>query len=90
VRKVALFQYLRGVIDSVIQQQEIDSATRKINELLDESVIVDDEKFAGVQEEKGVWKVTQKGKMWDLSKIDFEKLKQDFKQAQYKNIEIAD
>ncbi|MFP3581859.1 hypothetical protein SB659_20060, partial [Arthrobacter sp. SIMBA_036] len=66
VRKVALFQYLRGVIDSVIQQQEIDSATRKINELLDESVIVDDEKFAGVQEEKGVWKVTQKGKMWDL------------------------
>lgn len=90
VRKVALFQYLRGVIDSVIQQQDIDSATRRINELLDESVIVDDEKFAGVQEEKGAWKVTQKGKVWDLSKIDFDKLKQDFKQAQYKNIEIAD
>ncbi len=90
VRKVALFQYLRGVIDSVIQQQDIDTATRRINELLDESVIVDDEKFTGVKEGKGGWKITQKGKAWDLSKIDFEQLKQDFKQAQYKNVEIAD
>lgn len=90
VRKVALFQYLRGVIDSVIQQQDIDTATRRINELLDESLIVDDEKFIRVKEEKAEWKITQKGKVWDLSKIDFEKLKQDFKQAQYKNIEIAD
>lgn len=90
VRKVALFQYLRGVIDSVIQQQDIDSATRRINELLDESVIVDDKKFTSVKEDKGGWKITQKGKEWDLSKVDFEKLKEDFKQAQYKNIEIAD
>lgn len=90
VRKVALFQYLRGVIDSVIEQQDIDSATRRINALLDESVVVDDDKFNGVKEGKGGWKITQKGKSWDLSKIDFEQLKQDFKQASYKNIEIAD
>jgi len=90
VRKVALFQYLRGVIDSVIQQQDIDSATKKINELLDESLIVDDQTFNQLKEEKEGWKITQSGKGWDLSKIDFEKLKADFKQAQYKNIEIAD
>jgi type I restriction enzyme R subunit len=90
VRKVALFQYLRGVIDSIIQQQDIDSVTRKIDELLDESLIVDDEKFVGTKEEKGGWRITQKGQGWDLSKIDFEKLKEDFKQAKYKNIEIAD
>jgi len=90
VRKVALFQYLRGVIDSVIQQQNIDSVTRKIDELLDESLIVDDKKFVGTKEEKGGWRITQKGPGWDLSKIDFEKLKEDFKQAKYKNIEIAD
>jgi type I restriction enzyme R subunit len=90
VRKVALFQYLRGVIDSVIQQQDIDSVTRKIDELLDESLIVDDKKFVGTKEEKGGWRITQKGPGWDLSKIDFEKLKEDFKQAKYKNIEIAD
>lgn len=90
VRKVALFQYLRGVIDSVIEQQDIDSATRRINALLDESVVVDDDNFTGIKEGKGGWKITQKGKAWDLSKIDFEQLKQDFKQTPYKNIEIAD
>ena len=30
------------------------------------------------------------GKTWDLSKIDFEKLKEDFKASSHKNIEIAD
>ncbi|ADE15095.1 type I site-specific deoxyribonuclease, HsdR family [Nitrosococcus halophilus Nc 4] len=90
VRKVALFQYLRGVLDSIIQQQDIDLATKKINELLDESLIVDDQKFSQVKEESGGWKIEQKGQTWDLSKIDFDKLKEDFKQAKYKNIEIAD
>lgn len=89
VRKVALFQYLRGVIDSIIQQQDIDSVTQKINELLDESVIVDDASFNTVKD-KPDWKIVQKGKTWDLSKIDFDKLKEDFKQASYKNIKIAD
>ena len=32
----------------------------------------------------------QSGKTWDLSKIDFEKLKEDFSARTYKNIEIAD
>jgi len=32
----------------------------------------------------------QKGKGWDLSQIDFDKLKADFKEVQYKNIEIAE
>ncbi|NOZ09516.1 MAG: type I restriction endonuclease subunit R [Gammaproteobacteria bacterium] len=90
VRKVAVFQYLRGVVDSIIQQQDIDSAVKKINELLDESVIVDDANFNAVKEEKGGWKIKQKGQTWDLSKIDFDKLKEDFKQTTYKNIEIAD
>ncbi|MBD1399871.1 type I restriction endonuclease subunit R [Pelovirga terrestris] len=90
MRKVALFQYLRGVIDSVIEQQDIAAATRKVNELLDESLIVDDEKFTGVKEERGGYKIEQKGRGWDLSKIDFDKLKAGFKQVTYKHIEIAD
>ncbi|GGX52729.1 type I restriction endonuclease subunit R [Saccharospirillum salsuginis] len=90
VRKVALFQYLRGVIDSIVDQHDIDSATRKINELLDESVIVDDQKFEHIKEKPADWKIIQKGKTWDLSKVDFDKLKEDFQQATYKNIEIAD
>ena len=90
VRKVALFQYLRGVLDSIIEQQDIDSATRKINELLDESLIVDDKKFGEVKENPADWQITQKGKTWDLSKVDFEKLKEGFNQTKDKNIEIAD
>ena len=90
VRKVALFQYLRGVIDSVIQQQDIDTATKKINELLDESLVVNDENFNKIKDEPDSWKIEQKGKEWDLSKIDFDKLKEEFKQVEYKNIEIAD
>tara|TARA_R100000655_G_scaffold31056_3_gene62345 strand:+ start:5278 stop:8526 length:3249 start_codon:yes stop_codon:yes gene_type:complete len=90
VRKVALFQYLRGVLDSIIEQQDIDSATRKINELLDESLIVDDKKFGEVKEDPADWQITQKGKTWDLSKVDFDKLKEDFDKTKYKNIEIAD
>ncbi len=36
------------------------------------------------------FRIVQSGKTWDLSKIDFDKLKEDFKRATYKNIEIAD
>ena len=35
-------------------------------------------------------RITRSGKTWDLSKINFEKLKEDFQRASYKNIEIAD
>ncbi len=47
------------------------------------------EKFA-VKEHAADYKIVQKGKVWDLSKIDFAKLKEDFAEAQYKNIEIAE
>jgi type I restriction enzyme R subunit len=90
VRKVALFQYLRGVIDSIVQQQDIDSAIQKINELLDESLIVDDQSFDQIKEDRGGWKIQQTGQTWDLSRVDFDKLREEFKQAKYKNIEIAD
>ena len=90
VRKVAAFQYLRGVIDSIIQQQDIDAAVKQINELLDESVVVDDDSFSSVKEEAAGWKIERKGKDWDLSKVDFDKLKADFQHSRYKNIEISD
>ncbi|RLA52959.1 MAG: deoxyribonuclease [Gammaproteobacteria bacterium] len=90
VRTVAVFQYLRGVTDSIVQQQDIDSAVQQIGELLDESVVVDDEGFSGVKDAGPGYRIEQKGKSWDLSKIDFDKLKEDFKETKYKNIEIAD
>jgi type I restriction enzyme, R subunit len=87
-RTVAAFEYLRGVLDSIVEQVDIDSVTRRIGELLDESVVVD--KAHGADQERDPHSVIHKGKIWNLSKIDFDKLKQEFEQATYKNIEIAD
>ncbi len=90
-RRVAVFQYLRGVIDSIVGEADIDAVSRRIADLLDQSVMVD--------EHDGRWlseppppehQIIQKGKTWDLSRIDFDKLREDFKDATYQHIEIAD
>jgi len=86
---VFVFQYLRGVIDSIVGQADIDKVKQKISELLDQSVVTDDEKQT-VMEHQAEFQIIQKGKTWDLSKIDFDKLKEEFKEKEYKNIEIAD
>ncbi|MEA1052874.1 DUF3387 domain-containing protein, partial [Lamprobacter modestohalophilus] len=90
VRQVAVFQYLRGVIDSILGQQDLDSVVQKINDLLDESLVVD-EGFGQIKDDgQETYRILQKGATWDLSRIDFDKLKEDFKQATYPRIEIAD
>lgn len=85
-RTIAVFQYLRGVLDSIIDRQDIDEAMRKINDLLDQSLVVANSKAR----EESVYRIAQAGKTWDLSKVDFDKLREEFKKATYKNIEIAD
>ncbi|GAQ00110.1 type I restriction endonuclease subunit R [Leptolyngbya sp. NIES-2104] len=86
---VFVFQYLRGVIDSIIGRANIDSVSLKIAELLDESVVADNQGLK--QKEYGAeYKIVQAGKVWDLSQMNFDKLKTEFQAALYKNIEIAD
>jgi type I restriction enzyme R subunit len=89
VRTVAAVQYLRGVIDSIIEQQDIETARRRIGELLDESVVVGDGALA-TADERQTYVIRQRGRKWDLSRIDFDKLRAEFKETVYKNIEIAD
>lgn len=89
VRQVAVFQYLRGVIDAHVQQADIDGVARKIDDLLDASVVVDKSRVREPGQHE-TFAITKRGKVWDLSKIDFDKLKQDFRQADHRNIEIAD
>ena len=84
-RTVAIFEYLRGVIDAVVEQRDIDAVGRRVSELLDESVVVAKEADQG----RG-YGILKRGRKWDLSKIDFEELKKDFKNSAYRNIEIAD
>ncbi len=86
-RVVAAFEYLRGVVDSLIGEADIDRVEKRIADLLDTSVVVDQTRIG---EKPGEYRSIRQGRHWDLSKIDFEKLKHDFYQATYKNIEIAD
>ena len=85
---MAVFQYLRGVVDAIIEQKDIDAVGIRIGELLDESLVVDKTEF--VHEHKDKYRIVRSGKTWDLSRIDFEQLKEDFQHARYKNIEITD
>jgi type I restriction enzyme R subunit len=88
VRAVAIFQYLRGVLDAIVEQKDLDMVALRVSELLDESLVVDGASPLG----EGIpeYCIRRSGKAWDLSKIDFEKLEEDFRQAEYKHIEIAD
>ncbi len=86
---VFVFQYLRGVIDSIIGKQDIEAVKRKVSDLLDQSIIASEDQLL-VKELQAEYRIIQKGKTWDLSKINFDKLKEDFKKKEYKNIEIAD
>jgi type I restriction enzyme R subunit len=90
VRSVAAFQYLRGVIESIIEQVDVDKVSQRVGALLDESLVVDNSEGFTVKEHDAEYQIVQKGKTWDLSKINFDKLKEEFCNAQYKNIEIAD
>jgi len=86
---IAVFQYLRGVIDGIIGQANVEDAKNRISELLDQSVVTSNEKMFE-REFKPEFQIVKRGKVLDLSKIDFVKMKEAFKKAEYKNIEIAD
>ncbi|MCD6069306.1 MAG: hsdR [Bacteroidetes bacterium] len=94
----SVIQYLRDVIDGRADRGDLDSAKRKIGALLDESILAQDqvknnpnEKLTdpnSIAEEKRYYISAWKG--IDLSKLNIDKLREQFKEAKYKNIEIND
>lgn len=89
-RSVAALSYLRGIAEALVEQQDIDKVAQRINMLLDESIVVNSTDALKVKEFEAEYAIIKRGRTWDLSKIDFDKLRQDFGKATYKNIEIAD
>jgi len=85
---VFAFQYLRGVVDGKIDDQDVDGLRQKIGELLDISVVTDGDAIKEPKSPK--YEIAQRGKQWDLRTIDPEKLKEEFAKAPYKHIEIED
>lgn len=89
-QRIAAIQYLRGVVDALVEQADIDEVSQKISELLDESVVVDNAEAFNIKEHRAEYEIVQKGQGWDLSRINYDKLREDFKRAEYKHIEIAE
>lgn len=88
-RIIAVFSYLRGVIDGILENDKLDEIKAKISRLLDQSIITkDEEQF--FQKQNEAYSLRKIGKIWDLSKINYEKLKEEFKDSKHKNIEITD
>jgi type I restriction enzyme R subunit len=92
----AIIHYLREVIDGRADRGNLDSAKRRIGQLLDESIVAQEEEES--IESKTETKVADESttyaiKPWkqiDLSKLNIEKLREVYKEAPHKNIEISD
>jgi len=89
----AIIHYLREVIDGKADRGNLDSAKRRIGQLLDESIIADPaftESETATAETSPHQYAIKAWKEIDLSKLNIDKLREEYKQAPYKNIEIAD
>jgi type I restriction enzyme R subunit len=93
---VPVIHYLRQVIDGMVDRCNLDSAKRRISQLLDESIIAQEEEKRTenpVEENTLAQTAEYFIKSWkqiDLSKLNVDKLREEFKKAPHKNIEIAD
>jgi len=94
---VAIIHYLREVIDGRADRGNLDSAKRRISQLLDESIIAQEKEDKKQKDNAHLDKAAEDPqyfiKAWrqiDLSKLDIEKLREEYKLAPYKNIEISD
>jgi len=52
--------------------------------------VVDNAEAFTAKQFQAEYQIVQRGKAWDLSKVNVEKLREEFKKAPFKNIEIAD
>jgi type I restriction enzyme R subunit len=87
---VAIIHYLRQVIDGLADRGDLDSSKRRISQLLDKSIVAqnEDENLNEVDENYQYY--IKPWKQIDLSKLDIEKLREEYHEAPHKNIEIAD
>ncbi|AEE54474.1 type I restriction endonuclease subunit R [Haliscomenobacter hydrossis] len=93
----AIVHYLRAVIDGKADRGDLDSAKRRISQLLDESIVAQENESRSPGEAQPATTAAEDPgffiKSWkqvDLSKLNIEKLKEEYHEAPHKHIEIAD
>ena len=78
-----IFKALRGVIDRKKNDDDrLANAAQKVSSLLDVSVLAEPESNYSIDEKKTF--------TVDLSRLNYEKLRQEFQQTKHKNIAVAD
>ncbi len=82
--KFAPLVYLNGLFTNSVNDKKIERARRQLSKILDSSVISKD------AEEEATDFIIDGEKVIDLSKIDFDNLKQEFRSVKYKEVQIVD
>lgn len=91
---VAIIHYLREVVDGKVDRGNLDSAKRKIGQLLNESIIAqekdkdEDQELMFASDKKEYF--IKDWKQIDLSRLNVDKLREQYTTATYKHIEIVD
>jgi len=73
--------YLRGVLEGKIRPEKLESAGMRMDELLDQNVLVLGESRSYI--------INENGKEVDISKFDIDELRKMFRRIKNKNLEIA-
>ena len=88
-----IIHFLRQVMDGSAPQFNTDSAKRRVKGLLDDSIVSQTngnaQNILNESAPKNAFAIRE-WKLIDLNKLDIEKLREEFKVAPYKNIEISD
>lgn len=84
--KKEVLEYLRDIVDRNQDNTNLEKAKKKVEELLDTSVLTKGDLANEPLEQFKIKKYSE----IDLSKLDFEKLREEFKQKPHKNIEFTD
>lgn len=81
---VKVFGYLRGCVDANVDQGNLESAKQRIANLLDESILTDDD----VKQKWLSYRINREKEI-DVSSLDFDALKTKYKDSPLKNLEVA-
>jgi type I restriction enzyme R subunit len=81
---VKVFGYLRGCVDANVDQGNMEGAKQRIANLLDESILADDE----VKQKWLSYRINREKEI-DVSLLDFDALQTKYKESKLKNMEVA-
>ncbi|GAB6193578.1 type I restriction endonuclease subunit R [Desulfocastanea catecholica] len=87
-----VFEYLRKIVDrSGDQDEQVERAKEQLDALLDSSVLGKGDLLKTTEKSPNYRKYTlSNGSLIDLGRLNFEQLRQEFKEKKHKNIEFED